>query len=629
MMSIIQWNVQSFTSNREQIRVLMKENDSSIVCLQETKLGNFTPNVGHNYSFFRSPPMPGHRAHGGTAILVSKSINCKVVHLDTILQANAIQIFTNKWVTLCSLYLEPTLEARLFDINNHPRQLEVNDLQNLVNQLPPPFILLGDFNAKHTLWGETTCDSWGNVVEEFIDGNDVVLLNDGSPTRYDVVHNTSSAIDLSICSSSLALDFHWSVNDDLHGSDHWPIHLKYIQNIPSPCLPRWKMQEANWELYEKSTKVKHKFEDFSGTSSAYEYLASIIIGGSFKSIPKTTGKPRRPLVPWWNEKCARSRKITRSCYKRYKRRPILVNKISYSRNLAKQKKVFKEARRESFFKYISELKYNSPLRMVWDRIRKLQGKFSPHPLPILKINLMIISEAKEVAEAFAQHFSNISSANHYSPDFRTIRNSVIVIPPVCSNSEAFNLPFCMAEFEYALSLSSPTSPGEDDIVYAMVVHLCQESKSFFLTILNEFWCSGDSYKIWKCSTIVPILKPGKDSSQPKSYRPIALTSCVYKIYERMVNIRLVWYLDSKNLISNRQFGFRKKKSTLDPLLCLSREVQNAFAVQNQTVVVSFDLEKAYDTTWRAGILKQLAEWGIGGNMFNFVKDFLSERHLKA
>ena len=118
--------------------------------------------------------------------------------------------------------------------------------------------------------------------------------------------------------------------------------------------------------------------------------------------------------------------------------------------------------------------------MVLDRIRKLQGKFSPHPLPILKINLVVISEAKEVAEAFAQHFSCISSANHYSHEFRIIRNSTIVVPPACSNSEAFNLPFTMAEFEYALSLSSPTSPGEDDIVYAMISHLCQESKSFLL-----------------------------------------------------------------------------------------------------------------------------------------------------
>ena len=220
VISIIQWNIQSFNSNREQIWVLMKDTESPIVCLQETKLGDIAPNIGHDHSFYRSHPMPGQRAHGGTGILVNKSINCKVVQLNTILEANAIQIFNNKWITICSLYLEPTLETRLFDTNGHPRKLAVNDLQNLINQLYSHFILMGDFNAKHTLWGETTCDPCGNVNEDFIDQTDVILLNVGSPTRYDVVHNTCSAIDLSICSSSLALDFYWFVNDHPHGSDH-------------------------------------------------------------------------------------------------------------------------------------------------------------------------------------------------------------------------------------------------------------------------------------------------------------------------------------------------------------------------------------------------------------------------
>ena len=95
-MSVVQWNLQSLTSNREQVRVFFRDHNISAVCLQETKLGNLTPNMGYNFNFFRSPPMPGERAHEGTAIIVLKSINCKEVQLDTILQANAIQIFTTK-----------------------------------------------------------------------------------------------------------------------------------------------------------------------------------------------------------------------------------------------------------------------------------------------------------------------------------------------------------------------------------------------------------------------------------------------------------------------------------------------------------------------------------------------------
>ena len=628
-MSLIHWNIRGFNANRELVRILFKEYDVVAICLQEIKIGDISPNLGFNFLMYRSPPLIGVRAQGGAAVIVKKSVNQQEIKLDTILQACAVRIFTNKWVTICSIYLEPNLENRLSDVMGNPRSLELNDLQHLINQLPEPYILLGDFNAKHTLWGESYCDPRGNVIEELLDRNNVVLMNDGSPTRYDVYHNTSSAIDLSICSSSLRLDYQWSVDDNTHGSDHWPIHLQYTCNSPSQCLPKWKSNEADWESYNKASDIKDKVSDFSSPQTAYDYLVSIMICGAMMYIPKTSGKPRRALVPWWNKECAVSRKIARSCYKRFRRYPILINKITYRRAVAKQKKTFKQARRDSFILYISELKFDSPINLVWVRIRKLLGKFVPSPLPILKINGNIISDPLEVAEVFGQHFSNISSALHYSPHFRNIRENTTIVPPASRNSEAYNLPFSMEELEYAISLSSPTSPGEDEILYSMISHLPSCAKEFFLNVLNEFWCSGSSSKSWKTSVIVSILKPGKDSSLPQGYRPIALTSCGCKLYERMINFRLVWLLESKNLLSNRQFGFRKNRSTMDPLSFITREIQNAFAIQNQTIAVFFDLEKAYDTTWRGGILKQLAEWGIGGNMFFAIKDFLSDRYLKV
>ena len=628
-MALIQWNIRGFASNREQVRILFKENDISAMCLQETKLGDQTPNIGYNFAFYRSPPLIGARAKGGTGIIVRRSINHKVIQLNTVLQACAVQVFTTKWITLCSLYLDPTLENRLLDDSGNSRQLELNDLQSLVDQLPHPFILMGDFNAKNTLWGEQTCDRWGHLVEELLDNNDVTLMNDGSPTRHDVYLNKDTAIDLTICSSSLRLDYQWAVDTKYHGSDHWPIHLNYVHNVPSPCLPKWKIAEANWESFNKSTKVDCDVSQFQNPITAYEYLMSILLCGAMMSIPRTSGRPSRPAVPWWNDACALTRKITRACYKRYRRYPCLVNQIIYRRALAKQKKTFKQARRESFIRYISELKYDSPLSLVWNRIRKLQGKFSPSPSPILKVDGVYISNAEEVAEVFGRHFSGISSALHYSPAFQSIRMSTTVASPASLNTEAYNLPFTMEELNKAISLSSPTSPGEDEILYTMIFNLPPCTKKYLLDVFNSFWCSGTSPKSWRISIIIPILKPLKESSLPKSYRPIALTSCVSKIYERMINTRLMWVLESKNLLSNRQFGFRKNRSTLDPLMILTREIQNAFAIQSQTVAVFFDLEKAYDTTWRAGILIQLVDWGIVGNMFYCLQDFLSERYMKV
>ena len=151
----MQRNIRGFSSNREQIRILFNEYNLAAMCLQETKLGNDTPNLGNNFHFHRSPPLIGERAHGGTGIVVHKSVNFRAVQLNTVLQACAVQIFTTKWVTLCSLYLDPSLENRLKDVYGNPRQLELCDLQTLIDQLPKPFILMGDFNSNHIMLGES------------------------------------------------------------------------------------------------------------------------------------------------------------------------------------------------------------------------------------------------------------------------------------------------------------------------------------------------------------------------------------------------------------------------------------------------------------------------------------------
>ena len=113
----------------------------------------------------------------------------------------------------------------------------------------------------------------------------------------------------------------------------------------------------------------------------------------------------------------------------------------------------------------------------------------------------------------------------------------------------------------------------------MISHLSVSAKCFLLDTLNGLWISHTTPDAWHTSVVVPSHKPGRDPELPQSYRPIALTSCVCKLFERMVDNWLVWYLESKNLLSNRQFDFRKNRSTIDPLLMLSREIQNAFANQ--------------------------------------------------
>ena len=80
----------------------------------------------------------------------------------------------------------------------------------------------------------------------------------------------------------------------------------------------------------------------------------------------------------------------------------------------------------------------------------------------------------------------------------------------------------------------------------------------------------------------------------------------------MINARLVWYLEINNLISPVQSGFRSERSTNDNLVRLESFIHDAFAKKEHVVAVFFDLEKAYDTTWKYGILRDLHELGVKG-----------------
>ena len=129
--------------------------------------------------------------------------------------------------------------------------------------------------------------------------------------------------------------------------------------------------------------------------------------------------------------------------------------------------------------------------------------------------------------------------------------------------------------------------------------------------------------------MVPIPKPNRDLLDPTNYRPIALTSCLCKTMERMVNDRLVWVLESKKLISKFQCGFQKDHSTLDHLVRLEHFIREAFAKKKQVLEVFFYLEKAYDTTWKHGILTDLFDLEFRGRLPTFIQNFLSDRHFQV
>ncbi|MBJ5695554.1 hypothetical protein JGG83_23160, partial [Salmonella enterica subsp. enterica serovar Derby] len=77
-----------------------------------------------------------------------------------------------------------------------------------------------------------------------------------------------------------------------------------------------------------------------------------------------------------------------------------------------------------------------------------------------------------------------------------------------------------------------------------------------LFLFNCVWCEHVFPDSWREAVILPFPQPGQDPTDPSNYRPIALTSCLCKLLERMVNARLMWFLETNGVLSPHQCGFR-------------------------------------------------------------------------
>ena len=169
-----------------------------------------------------------------------------------------------------------------------------------------------------------------------------------------------------------------------------------------------------------------------------------------------------------------------------------------------------------------------------------------------------------------------------------------------------------------LDLSKVSGP---DCIPVVVLTNCEPKISYILAKLFSKCLMESCFPdCWKVSSVVYSQKPPPCSS--------SLLSMVSKVFEKLVNNRIVDHLEKCGLFPDFQHGFRSSQSTADLLTIVSDRYARAFDRSGTTRAVALDISKAFDRVWHAGLLHKLKSYGISGQIFGLISSFLSNRWLR-
>ena len=179
-----------------------------------------------------------------------------------------------------------------------------------------------------------------------------------------------------------------------------------------------------------------------------------------------------------------------------------------------------------------------------------------------------------------------------------------------------------------MNLDSSKAPGPDCIP-VVVLKNCEHELSFiqaelFNMCLKEL-CFPDC---WKVSSVVLVFKNVGERSTAKKYHPVSLLSVVIKVFEKLINNRIVDHLEKCGLFSDFQYGFRSSQPTADLLAVVTDRIDRSFNRSGTTRAAGLDISKAVDNVWHAGLFHKLKSYGISGQVFG-LSSFLSNRQLQV
>lgn len=608
-LNILQYNIQSLQSKKSLLQNLLIEKNIDVCLLNETwlKSNSLIPHFpSYNIVYKNSQ-----NSHNGVAILVSHHLKYRVIdtHFSESIQNICIAIETELGpISILCVYSPPSI------------RFDTTKLKDLFDKIPKPCIIMGDFNAHNIAFGCRTNNNRGRCLYNIIDEFNLCILNDGSPTTVPYPNRQASAIDLALVNSSMAHLCDWYVLDDPMGSYHLPTLLE-VNIQPSvydvvPVEEKYIYSKANWNEYYSLSETCFSNLDFINDTPLilYDNFVNSLNDLRDKTIPKrkpkNTPSIQRKPVPWWNQKCTDSVKQSKDALKKYRSLPTMENWIQYKKLDAQKKKILKEERISSWHDLCASFNRSTPISRIWKYIKKFKKigsnnhnkNFNNEWVPTF---LDSLSDSTEINLSTLERLSESAKENYVN---------------------AFlNNNFSIDELHISLKSRRDTTPGLDNIPYMLIKKLHNKAQTVLVNIFNRLWECNIVPQSWKTQCVIPILKPNKPINIASSYRPISLSSCLGKLFENMLKLRLDYYAESNSLIPSTQFGFRKGKSCSESFVSFISDIKKVKLSHSNLVCVFLDVKGAFDNVNIEQLIQVLHDIGIPAKTLKWLYHFLSNR----
>lgn len=471
-------------------------------------------------------------------------------------------------------------------------------------------IIAGDFNAHHTEWGCPKNNRRGEILSNMIHALDLLICNKGKAPTFQRGASTS-IIDLTIASPGTADRIqNWSVLDENTLSDHnyieFVIKNRAVEDYP-PTTHRTNIRELEKAIEEGHFEVPDTYNMDANQCS--EAMVQAI-----KDKSTTTIDPRakhRRSVHWWTHEIADLRKEANHARRVYQRklkktgRGECVDEEERAKltklNLVKAIKRSKEQAWKRLCDLVDREPWGKAYKIVMGKLQKKR------PIPELTTPGRL---EKIISGLFPTHRDR--EKTNWPSECQRQATSEAIRPEELATAVS--------------SLKRNKAPGLDGVTNEMVKLVARKFPDMLLTAYNKCLLEGKFPIKWKTARLVLIRKGDKPLNEPSSYRPICLLDCLGKVLEKIIDNRLRDILEQNSGLADCQYGFRKRRSTIDALNHLKRIVHEK-GTRRRTGVLTMDIKNAFNSAPWLETMNALRGKQIPLYLCRLVDDYLSDRKI--